>query len=878
MKEAQPKAIALADYRPPAFLIEHTELFFDLHEDYAEVSSTLRCYRNPAPDAPRSADLVLQGEGLELQSLSIDGRALTADDYALAPGELRVRQVPESFTLACVTRCRPRENKSLEGLYNSRTMFCTQCEAEGFRKITYYLDRPDVLSRFRTTIEADAARYPVLLSNGNPVGREALANGRHRACWDDPFNKPCYLFALVAGDLRYVQGAFTTMSGREVDLRIYVEEKDLDKCEHAMQSLQRAMRWDEDVYGREYDLDIYMIVAVDDFNMGAMENKGLNIFNTSCVLANTAITTDAGFARIEAIIAHEYFHNWSGNRVTCRDWFQLSLKEGFTVFRDASFSADLNSATVKRVEDVKLLRTQQFAEDAGPTAHPIRPDSYIEIANFYTLTIYEKGAEVVRMLHHLLGAEAFRAGSDLYFERHDGRAATCDDFIDAMAEASGRDLNQFRRWYSQVGTPRLDASDDYDADAGTYTLTLEQHRGDGGEALLIPVSMGLVGRAGPLPLHLEGAAVAQEMVLELSARRQSFVFRNVAERPVPSLLRDFSAPVKLHYPYTPEQLLFLMSRDSDGFNRWDACQTLATGMLQRMIDDYRAARPLAPDDGLIGALRQLLEDDSLDPAMVALMLQLPSEAWLSEQAEIIHAAAIHRAREAARQGIGRALQDTLLAAYDALHSTAAYRPDSEQAGRRSLRNQCLGYLSATGSAQAIDWCEAHYRAADNMTDVLAALQCLTAIDHDSAVERSAWALDDFYRRWQHEPLAVNQWFQVQAVAPLPGALGRVRELLRHPAYDRYNPNKVRALVAAFCAGNPLHFHAEDGSGYRFLAEQVDELDGSNPQLAARLLTPLTRWRKYPAPNAEAMHAALQGLAERPALSRDVYEIVSKSLG
>ena len=879
MKEAQPGSIVLADYRPSAFLIDTSELNFDLHEEYAEVSSRLRFYRNKAPNAPLAKDLVLQGVNIELCAVRLDGRVLTGADYSERAGELIIRDVPEAFTLECVTRCKPRENKSLEGLYASRTLFCTQCEAEGFRKITYYLDRPDVLSRFSTTIEADSTRYPVLLSNGNLKSEETLANGRRRVRWEDPFNKPCYLFALVAGDLKYVQDSFTSASGRVVDLRIFVEEKDLDKCGHAMDSLKRAMRWDEDVYGREYDLDIFMIVAVDDFNMGAMENKGLNIFNTSCVLANPAITTDASFQRIEAIIAHEYFHNWSGNRVTCRDWFQLSLKEGFTVFRDACFSADLNSATVKRVEDVKLLRTQQFAEDAGPTAHPIQPDSYMEISNFYTLTIYEKGAEVVRMLHTLLGAETFRAGSDLYFQRHDGQAATCEDFVAAMADASGRDLSQFQRWYSRAGTPRVRVEDSYDPATATYTLTLEQssaHSGDE-KPLHIPVRLGLLGGDGPLSLRLDGAPPVADVVVELTGKRQSFIFLDVGEKPVPSLLRGFSAPVKLDYPYTQEQLLFIMGHDVDGFSRWDACQTLASRLLQGMIEDHRKGRAMVADRALVDAFGGLLRDETMDDAMSALMLQLPSEAYLGEDADIIYVESIHYAREAAMRAISEALEEDLLRVYRANTATVSYRPKSAQIGQRSLRNRCLSYLAATGSNLAIDLCDEQFRQADNMTDALAALSCLVNIDQDRAVALGQSALQDFYQRWQNEPLAVNQWFQVQAACTLPGTLERVRRLMKHPAFDLYNPNKVRSLIAVFCSGNPLHFHASGGAGYQFLLEQVGALDGGNPQLAARLLTPLTRWRKYPPENAGAMREALQGLASRESLSLDVYEIVSKSL-
>ena len=905
MKEAQPATIYLSDYLPPDYLIDETELYVDLREDYAEVSSTLHIRRNPAA-ANASTELVLQGVELELISLRIDGENLDSGGYLLSDETLTIHAVPPEFILQCVSRCRPQLNKSMEGLYRSRTMFCTQCEAQGFRKITWYIDRPDVLSRFTTHIEADQKSYPVLLSNGNLIRSEDLEHGRRRVTWEDPFPKPCYLFALVAGDLCFQQDQFTTASGRRVDLRIYVEPRDLDKCDHAMSSLKHSMRWDEEVYGREYDLDIFMIVAVDDFNMGAMENKGLNIFNTSCVLADPGITTDAGFQRIEGIIAHEYFHNWSGNRVTCRDWFQLSLKEGFTVFRDSQFSADMNSATVNRIESVKLLRTMQFAEDAGPTAHPIQPQSYMEISNFYTLTVYEKGAEVVRMLHTLLGEQLFRKGSDLYFERHDGEAATCDDFVAAMAAASGRNLDQFKRWYSQVGTPHVKVTDSYDPAAKRYTLTMEQHCTGASEPLHIPVTVGLLGPADAIaedshermldshereldspereldsPERLldspERVSDGPERVLELTEYKQSFVFEPVEQQPVPSLLRGFSAPVKLEYGYSNDELLRLMSHDSDGFNRWDAGQLLATRLLQGLIADQLSGRTLELDTKLVSAYRQLLANSALDKSMLALMLQLPSEAYLSEEADIITVDAIHSAREFARRQLADALQAQLFEGYQANTCDQAYRADSRQMAQRSLKNQCLGYLAATAGEQAIELCDRQFHTADNMTDTLFALNCLLNVDTPQAAKLAEQALAAFYQRWQHESLAVNLWFQAQAMAILPGALDRVQGLMLHPAYDANNPNKVRSLVAAFCGGNPVNFHRADGRGYQFLTDQVAGLDGDNPQLAARLLGPLTRWKKYPQASADAMRAALEQLASEPTLSKDVYEIVSKSL-
>ncbi|WP_116364380.1 aminopeptidase N [Parahaliea mediterranea] len=885
MRDARPSAIYLKDYRPPAFLIERTELAFDLHEDHAIVEATLHLRRNSGV-APEEA-LVLHGQDLELQWLALDGRELSAGEYSQSDDGLRIARVPQQFTLSSRTRIRPQDNTSLEGLYKSRTLFCTQCEAEGFRKITWYLDRPDVMAEFDVSIEADKARYPVLLSNGNPVAAEDLGNGRHRARWHDPFPKPAYLFALVAGDLHSVDDHFTTASGRQVGLRIFVEEKDLDKCEHAMVSLKKSMRWDEEVYGREYDLDIFNIVAVDDFNMGAMENKSLNIFNSSCVLCSPQTTTDKGFQTVEAIVAHEYFHNWSGNRVTCRDWFQLSLKEGFTVFRDAEFSADMGSRTVKRVEDATVMRTAQFAEDAGPMAHPVRPDSFIEISNFYTLTVYEKGAEVVRMIHTLLGAEAFRKGADLYFERHDGQAVTCEDFVRAMEDASGVDLGQFRRWYAQAGTPVLSVAGAYDEAAQTYALTVRQstpptpgqaHK----EPLLIPLALGLLGDAGNLPLQLAGAAPNVEsadnthLVLKVSEAEQTFVFSGVRERPVPSLLRGFSAPVRLEYDYSRAELCALMSRDNDGFVRWDAAQQLAISVLQEAEEQIHAGAAPVVDPLYLNACQTLLEDASLDAAMVAEMLRLPGEGYLAELAARRGGArvlSIHLAREAVHKALAVHAEAAWLDAYRRNAVNTPYAPEAGQIAARSLRNLSLEYL-VLARDEHIALARAQFASAGNMTDSLAALKVIS--QRGSAAQRDE-ALDDFYRRWKSETLVVNQWLQVQAAVPGEGALERVQGLLQHEAFDLRNPNKVRALVAGFANGNPLQFHRADGAGYRFLGEVIEALNTRNPQIAARLLVPLTRWRNYAGDQGPAMRSELECLAALPDLSPDVFEVLSKSL-
>lgn len=883
MRDAQPSTIYLSDYRVPEFLIDSTSLSFELGEASSIVRSVLELRRNPESDI-QDAPLQLHGTELELISLSIDGRQLSDDEWSQSGEQLTIANVPASFSLRCETRIRPQDNTSLEGLYKSSGMFCTQCEAEGFRKITYYLDRPDVMSVFTVEIIADQSRYPVLLSNGNLVATEQLPDGLHKTVWQDPFPKPAYLFALVAGKLSVVEDQFVTLSGRSVDLKIYVEEKDLDKCDHAMLSLKNAMRWDEEVYGREYDLDIFNIVAVDDFNMGAMENKSLNIFNTSCVLAKPETTTDAGFQRVEGVVAHEYFHNWSGNRVTCRDWFQLSLKEGFTVFRDAEFSSDMGSPTVKRVEDVTLLRTAQFAEDAGPMAHPIRPDSFIEISNFYTVTVYEKGAEVVRMIHTLLGPELFRKGSDLYFERHDGQAVTCEDFVLAMEDASGIDLKQFRNWYSQAGTPRLNISGSYDAQAQTYTLTVKQScpatPGQAEKAPFhIPLALALIGEAGQLPLQLVDAepntetADNTELVLSVRQPEQSFVFSNIQEEPVPSLLRGFSAPVKLDFDYSRDQLLRLMRSDSDGFCRWDASQQLGLAEIKRAITAIAAGQEVCPDVEYINACRELLADTSLDAAMVALMLQLPSEAYLAEIIHPVDVHGIHQAREALRKVLATALREELSACYSRCESDEEYAANAEQIARRSLKNTALSLLMLLNEEQFTALAIKQFENSGNMTDRLAALTYLV----NSESDYKAKALQLFYQQWQHEPLVINQWFQVQAMCRLAGTLETVQGLMSHPAFDIRNPNKVRALIGAFCGQNGVNFHREDGAGYRFLADQVLVLNRSNPQIASRLLVPLTKWRKYLPAAQQLMRAELQRVLAEPELSSDVYEVVSKSL-
>jgi len=891
MKDSQPSTIYLKDYRAPDFLIDETDLRFQLFEDGARVTSTLHMRRNPEAVDFRNI-LTLDGVELELLHLALDGRELHANAYRVDEESLILERLPKSFVLNVVTWIKPQENTCLEGLYRSSKMFCTQCEAEGFRRITYYLDRPDVMSRFTTTIEADVDRYPVLLSNGNPVD-EGRESGRHWVTWEDPFKKPCYLFALVAGDLAFVESHFQTMSGRNVQLRIYVEPHDLTKCDHAMDSLKRSMQWDEEVYGREYDLDIFNIVAVSDFNMGAMENKGLNIFNSSCVLANPQTATDATFQRVEAIVAHEYFHNWSGNRVTCRDWFQLSLKEGFTVFRDSEFSADMHSRAVKRIEDVNILRTAQFAEDGGPMAHSVRPDSYMEISNFYTLTVYEKGAEVVRMLHTLLGGEKFREGSDLYFSRHDGQAVTTDDFVHCMEEVSGRDLTQFRHWYTQSGTPRVHLTEDFDAASQTYRLTVKQScpatpGQDKKKPFHIPMALGLVGDGGAdLPLVSKALSNAVKTdfvqgehtaVLEITQAEQIFEFTQVPKCPVPSLFRHFSAPVKINFDYSHEQLKFLMSHDVDGFNRWDAGQRLATDSLNEMIAAYQAGNPLEVNQAYLDAFEAVLNDEGDDDAMLAKMITLPTVSSLAEQSEIIDVDAILAARTKMLSVLAADFGAKILDRYQALSSLAVDGAldgivDSRTMGIRAFKNACLMLLASGKSPDLSEPASAQFTNADNMTDELSALTALLTANDSNAPK----ALNNFYERWQCDALVMESWFSVQSMSEYFGQIEQVRALTDHPRFSEKNPNKVRSVVGVFGGQNWKHFHRGDGAGYEFLADWILKLDKLNPQIAARLVTPLTRWSRYKRNSRELMLAALQRIGNEPALSRDVYEVVSKSL-
>ena len=895
MKNASARTTYLKDYRPPPFSIETTDLHFDLYEDHASVVSKLLFKRSGGSDV---TSLQLHGQLLKLEKVLINGQLLNPDQYIQGDENLTIPALDgllgasfEEFLFECHTRIEPQNNTALEGLYKSKKMFCTQCEAEGFRRITYYLDRPDVMSVFTTTVAAEKAKYPVLLSNGNNIASGDVdgAPGRHWVTWEDPFKKPSYLFALVAGDLLSLDDTFVTCSDREIELRIFVEEKDIDKCDHAMLSLKNSMRWDEEVYGREYDLDIFMIVAVDDFNMGAMENKGLNVFNTSCVLASPQTTTDFSFRRVEAVVAHEYFHNWSGNRVTCRDWFQLSLKEGFTVYRDSEFSADMGSRTVKRVEDVSFLQTVQFAEDGGPMAHSVRPDSYMEISNFYTVTIYEKGAEVVRMIALLLGPEKFRAGSDLYFDRHDGQAVTTEDFVKAMEDASGIGLCQFRNWYYQAGTPVISIQSEFDADNKRYTLHVSQSCPDtpgqsNKKPLTVPLRLGLLGSNGkdlPLRLLVNDASTSEtDRVLSVTQEEQQFVFEGLESEPIPSLLRGFSAPVRLLYDYSRADLLFLMVNDSDGFNRWNASQLLTIGLIEELQSDLAAGRDLALPQSLVdayaGVLGSMLSDPSVDKAMVAQLLSLPTVGFLIERAEVADVESIHLVREFLLNGLAARFYSSFLDVYTNNTSNAEYAADAESIARRSLRNLALSYLMRSDMDEAVTLAQHQFVQASNMTDQLSGLRCLVNNGAGVAVELKRDALASFYKQWSHEPLVVDQWFVAQAVCQLPGSLAQVKQLLEHADFDIRNPNKVRSLIGAFCGQNHVGFHDASGEGYEFLADQVLILDKLNPQIASRLLTPLTRWKKFSAKRQGLMQAQLRRIKAQEDLSKDLFEIVEKS--
>jgi aminopeptidase N len=895
MTKQPPVTILRKDYTAPAYWVNTVEMGFDLDPAATRVATRITLQRN---SASTNKDVELLGDGAKLVALRMNGKTLgkNAKGYSIVDGKLRIANAPDEITLEIETLVEPEKNTSMMGLFVSNGNFFTQCEAEGFRKITWFPDRPDVMAKYTVMLRGDKKRYPVLLSNGNLIEQGDLPKGRHYAKWEDPFKKPSYLFALVAGKLVCQEETFKLNSGRRVLLQVWVEPGNLDKTQHAMESLKHSIRWDQQRYGLELDLDRFMIVAVGDFNMGAMENKGLNIFNTKFVLANPRIATDGDYASIESVVGHEYFHNWTGNRVTCRDWFQLSLKEGLTVFRDQEFSADMigtdSGRAVNRIENVRGLRQVQFSEDAGPMAHAVRPDSYVEISNFYTATVYQKGAEVVRMYQTLLGRDGFRKGMDLYFARHDGEAVSCDDFRAAMADANGRDLSQFERWYSQPGTPQLKVQSHYDAAKQTYELTLSQSckPGAGQKNPLpfhIPVAVGLLDARGrDIALHLADSpsSPSTTCVLELTKEKQTFTFNRVTTKPTPSLLRNFSAPVVLEYDYTDRELAQLMAHDSDAFNRWEAGQRLAMQRLLNLIKQVQAGEKLTLDELFVNALRttlndQALDDKPLDPSFIEVVLTLPSELMLAEQCAVIDPQAIHTARQFMRKTISERLKADFIAVYAANLTPGKYSPDAKSAGKRGLKNLCLSYLLGPSyllgrqDESTLQLAHAQIASADNMTDRLAALMALVNTGSKTAQQQ----LNRFFREFKNEALVVDKWFSLQAVA-MHTDVKAVRKLMTHPAFTLKNPNRARSLIFSFCNGNPSQFHAADGSGYEFWTEQVIALNKLNPQVAARLVRTLDHWKKYQPALKKQMQAALQKVAAAKGLSRDVQEVVGKTLG
>ncbi len=880
MNNSTPQVIARSDYKPAGYSVETVHLQFELDATATLVKSVMTVCRN---EGTNESDLPLDGMELELVEIKMDGVNLSGNEYTVEPivnpTTLTIHNVPERSVVEIMTRINPQANTVLEGLYLSSGNYCTQCEAEGFRRITWFPDRPDVMSRFSVKIIADKSSCPVLLSNGNEVSGGDLEDGRHWLLWEDPWPKPSYLFALVAGDLAVIKSRFVTASDRAVDLHIYVQQHNVDKCDHAMDSLRLAMEWDEKVYGLEYDLDRYMIVAVDDFNMGAMENKGLNVFNSKYVLADQATATDTDFLGIESVIAHEYFHNWTGNRVTCRDWFQLSLKEGLTVFRDQEFSADQHSRAVKRIEDVRLLRARQFPEDAGPMAHPVRPDSYIEINNFYTLTIYEKGAEVIRMMHTFLGATNFHAGMDLYFSRHDGQAVTCEDFVLCMEAASKTDLSQFRLWYTQSGTPRLKVTDHYDAERCIYTIKVIQSlpptsEQPTAEPMHIPFVVSLYDDNGQALPVTEGSTNKDQTVsiLSITDRVQEFQFVEVRKKPLPSLLRGFSAPVILDFDYSDDDLAFMLTHESDPFNRWEAGQRLAKRVIESFDQQTTAPAGVNRNQLLINAFEKVLTDSGMDRAFKAEVLTLPEIETIAETHEIFEVDRLAECKSGVQHMLAAALEEQL----DHLLSDSGdsgYSIDTSSMGKRALANICLAYLARLDCDERIQSVRRRFTQSDNMTDQIAALRILVEFDQDSSQEY----LNDFYHRWKNERLVIDKWFSVQAAANVADAVDRVSCLLEHKDFDYRNPNRVRSLLGAFSNNNPVAFHQQNGLGYQLLADQIVVLDDINPQVAARLALPLTRWKRIGPDRKTAMKSCLQLIADKSKLSRDVFEVVNRAL-
>ncbi|EMK3510582.1 aminopeptidase N [Vibrio parahaemolyticus] len=862
-----PQAKYRKDYQAPSHTITEIDLTFDLYDNDTIVTALSKVVQKG-----ESPTLELDGEGLELRSVKVDG-----EDWAhheVKEASLVLSDLPAEFELEIITKIDPEANTALEGLYKSGGAFCTQCEAEGFRRITYYLDRPDVLAKYTTKVIADKATYPYLLSNGNRIAQGEAENGRHWVQWQDPHPKPAYLFALVAGDFDVLRDKYTTMSGRNVDLEIFVDKGNLDRAGHAMTSLINSMKWDEERFGLEYDLDIYMIVAVDFFNMGAMENKGLNIFNSKFVLANDQTATDRDYLGIEAVIGHEYFHNWTGNRVTCRDWFQLSLKEGLTVFRDQEFSSDLGSRAVNRIDNVRIIRGPQFAEDASPMSHPIRPDKVIEMNNFYTLTVYEKGSEVIRMYHTLLGEEGFQKGMKLYFERHDGTAATCEDFVSAMEDATGVDLKQFRLWYSQSGTPTLRVNSEYNAEAKTYALTVEQFTEatqDQAEkqALHIPFDIELYDSKGQvIPLIINGESVHN--VLDIKQDKQTFVFENVSEQPVPSLLREFSAPVKLEYDYSDAELIFLMKHATNDFARWDASQMLLAKYIRQNVTNVQTGSEVQLSEDLIDAFRGVLLDENLEPAFIAQVFSLPSINEITGWYKQIDVDAVDTVLNSITVSLSTALEDELNATYHTLKQ-AEYTIDHAAIGKRALRNQCLQFLAHTDKGNTL--VKAQYEAANNMTDTIAAMSAANSAQLECREELMA----DYSDKWKHDGLVMDKWFALQGTNPAEDALEKVKATMNHEAFSLKNPNRTRSLIGSFLAANPVRFHDKSGSGYQFAGEILRQLNDSNPQVASRMIDPLLKFRKYDEARQAMIRAELEKLKAMDNLAKDLFEKVTKAL-
>ncbi len=868
MKSPAPQTIRLEEYRAPAFLVSTVDLTFELGDEFTDVTSRLRLHANPAGD---SGPLVLDGEKLELRSLKLNGRTLNTGDYSLSEIALTILNPPGGeLNLEIVTRIKPQENLTLEGLYKSGGMYCTQCEAQGFRRITYYPDRPDVMAIFTTTIIAERERYPVLLSNGNLIEKKNLPDGRHSAKWNDPFKKPAYLYALVAGDLARTDDHFVTRSGRKVKLEIYTDKGNENRTAHAMSSLKKSMKWDEDTFGLEYDLDIFMIVAVNDFNFGAMENKGLNIFNSNYVLANPVTATDTDYENIEAVVGHEYFHNWTGNRVTCRDWFQLSLKEGLTVYRDQEFSADMGSRAVNRVDNANRLRMFQFAEDAGPMAHPIRPTSYIEINNFYTATVYEKGAEVIRMIATILGRAGFRKGMDRYFKLFDGQAVTTEDFVRAMEEANQVSLRQFREtWYEQAGTPQLTVKGRFDEAAKRYVLSVSQS---------CPPTPGQVSKRPfhiPLSVALLDSATGEtlkEELLQVTKASEEFSFP-VPSKPIPSLLRGFSAPVKLQFEYSDADLLFLLGKDQDPFARWEAGQTLALKSLGSLIQGHAAGKTLQASAEYVETLGRIAADSAVDPAFRAQLLDIPEEGYIGQQQETILVDSVHAAREFLCGSIAQHNEARFQKIYQSLGNGEAYQFNPEQMGRRSLKGAALEYLCRTGKAEYLAEALKFLKGATNMTDEVSALKALV---HHECAEREE-ALHHFYQKWNNETLVMNKWLMMQAISGVPGGLERVKRIMNDPVFSINNPNKVGSLLLAFGKLNVTQFHALDGAAYRFFGDLVLDIDTRNPSLASRTVSLFNQWKRFDPARQALMKKELEKVVAKPGISAGVFEIASKAI-